>query len=392
LKQNRQLPDPELSLRDASDFILDSPLGRRALSNPEPRNLAVFLRDIVQTIYRLTISCHLPEFTDHGLGHLCSLVDRLSHWTKPESSANPSRVIEDRDFEPREAAILLLAALLHDIGMLSQRPEDMPTAPGTQSARSLRDLPGWVRSTHIERMENLARYLFEGADLDHPVVQRAFLVARAHGKWPWEWAKFNFIERDAGLAAMLAVADLLDEDSMRCDSFTLLRHRYGTPLNCAHWIRHGLTAGRVIVDAGRIRVVLARPPCTDAQLEPLFTALRNHYQLVWLYMRELGQVNASLIGIEFDPQCGIPERESPELEGWLQIPGFGVQSALVHHLFNSFMPEALLDETRVSPDTINRLRTLRLAPIDLTDFHRFRGRITRRTPVEENFHVLLGLP
>ena len=56
------------------------------------------------------------------------------------------------------------------------------------------------------------------------------------------------------------------------------------------------------------------------------------------------------------------------------------------------MPEALLDERRVSRDTIDRLRKLGLIPVDLTDFHSFRGTMAPRTIVEENFHVLLGLP
>src|SRR5207248_10095690 len=133
----RSLPDPDLSLRDASDFIFDSPLARRALEDPEPRNLAVFLREVIQAIYKLTVSCHLPEFTDHGLGHLYSLVDRLSRWTIIGTEANPKAVVEHADFRPKEAAILLLATLLHDIGMLSQRPEDLPAEHGGHHARSL---------------------------------------------------------------------------------------------------------------------------------------------------------------------------------------------------------------------------------------------------------------
>jgi hypothetical protein len=387
----RPLPDPELSLRDAGDFILNSPLARRALQAPEPKNLALLVRDIIQAIYRLTISCHLPEFTDHGLGHLCSLTDRLSRWTKPTSTTIFNRVVEEPDFHPREAAILLLATLLHDIGMLSQRPEDMPIAPGIQSSRSLRDLSSWVRSTHIDRMENLARFLFEEYDLTHAIIERAFLVARAHGEWPWNWTKFSFVERDSGLAAMLAVADLLDEDSMRCDSATLLRHRYGSPINRAHWIRHGLTSGRILVTGGRVRVTFARPPNTDAQCESLFTALRNHYHLVRLYLRELAQVNASLLGIDFDPPSGIPVLENRELDGWSRIPGFGVQSALIHHLYESFMPHALLDERRLDSETIQRLLRLGLVQIDLTEFHRVRGSTSPRTESEENFHILLGL-
>jgi hypothetical protein len=150
----RTLPDPDLSLRDASDFIFGSALARKALSDPHPRDLAVFLRDLIQTIYRLTQSCHLPEFTDHGLGHLCSLVDRLSQWT----SADASPVLIVDQLSPEEASILLIGTLLHDIGMLSQRPEDLP---GTHASKPIQDIPTWVRRTHVGRMERLARHLIE---------------------------------------------------------------------------------------------------------------------------------------------------------------------------------------------------------------------------------------
>ena len=242
-------------------------------------------------------------------------------------------------------------------------PKDLSTVPGTVSTRSLRDIPGWVELHHIEKMENLARFLLEGADLTPPIMQRAFRIAREHGKWPLDWKPIKFIERDAGLAALLALWPICSmRTPMRCDTATLLRHRYGTPLNCAHWIRHGLTAGRVLITAGRIRVAFARPPRTDSPLEPLFDALRNHYKLVQLYRCELEQVNASLVGIDFDPSTGLPGQESEDLDGWWRLPGFGVQSALRHHLFSSFMPEALLDKTRLSRETIERFSQLGLTP------------------------------
>ncbi len=386
----RLLPDPDLALRDASDFIFDSALGRRALQEPEPRCLAVFLREVIQTIYRLTVSCHLPEFTDHGLGHLCSLVDRLSRWTTIPSPNGSSLIVDQ--LSSTEATVLLFATLLHDIGMLSQRPEDLP--PESAGTRSVQDVPNWVRSTHIARMERLTVRLLHGTQFDvltqHTVVQRAFTVARAHGRWPWEWSSLQFPERDAGLAAMVAVADLLDEDSMRCDSATLLRHRYGDALNCAHWMRHGLTANRVLVIDGRINVRLARPPRTDARAESILTALRNHYRLVMLYLAALGQVNASLLSVDFDPPIGLPNSEAAELDGWSDMPEFRFQSALVYHLLESFMPEALLDARRISEENIQRLVTLGLQRIDLTEFYQIRGTSAPRTSLEQSFHALLG--
>src|SRR6266568_3694058 len=111
----RVLPDSEISLRDAADFICDSSLCRRALSDDTPPEFAVLVRDIVAGVHRLTVSCHLPEFTDHGLPHLCSLVDRICRWTSPPRCGVPQTVIEGLTHD--ECAVLLLAVLLHDIGM-----------------------------------------------------------------------------------------------------------------------------------------------------------------------------------------------------------------------------------------------------------------------------------
>jgi hypothetical protein len=63
----RALPDPDIPFRDANDFIFDSALCRRALHRHDPPAFPVFLRELIAGIHRLTASCHLPEFTDHGL-------------------------------------------------------------------------------------------------------------------------------------------------------------------------------------------------------------------------------------------------------------------------------------------------------------------------------------
>jgi hypothetical protein len=390
----RKLPDPDLSLRDSSDFIFDSPLGRKALMAPAPPSLAVFLREIIEAIYKLTTSCHLAEFTDHGLGHLCSLIDRISVWTTPHPSPTPQRVVDQTEFTSTDAAVLLLATLFHDIGMLSQREEDLPIGSRVDSLQSFTDTASWVRTTHIERIDRLLLRLFYQTEFEnimsHPIVQRAVRVARAHGSWPWEWSTIGFMERDSGLAAMLAVADLLDEDSLRCDSFTLLRHRHGTALNCAHWIRHGLTSERVTINRGIVKVVFARPPHTDAQLNPVFAALRNHYRLAMLYVRPLGEVNAGLIRLDFDPPTNIPSLQAIELDGWYDLREFRTQSALTFHLLTSFMAEALLDNRRLSPTVIHQLNAIPLETIDLTDYYRIRGTRVPRTNIEQSFHAILG--
>jgi hypothetical protein len=387
----RTLPDPDLSLRDASDFIFGSELCRAALKNPEPAVLGVVLRDIVAAIYKLTVSCHLPEFTDHGLHHLCSLVDRLSRWTTTSSSQGIHSVVGSLD--PPDCAVLLLATLFHDIGMLSQRPEDLPREQPLWDSKGYRDIPNWVRTTHIQRIDRLVQRLFAkdypAVVPNNPIFRRAISVAMAHGYWPWEWDQFSFTEKDKGLAAMLAVGDLLDEDSNRCDTATLLQHRLGNHLNCAHWIRHGLTSGRVLIDSGIIRVALRRPAGTDAQLEPVFSALRNHYRLTLLYLEQLAVIGANILRIDVIPSQGCPAEEAPELDSWFELPGFGTQAALRYHLLSSFMPQALMDSQRVSAKDIKRLKHHNLEEVDLEEFHRVRGSVELHSYEEQAFSALI---
>lgn len=388
----RTLPDPEISLRDASDFIFDSAICRRALREPHPSPLAILLREIIAGIHRLTLSCHLPEFTDHGLGHLCSLVDRISRWSGAATGAVPQLMVNGLDEE--ECAVLLVATLIHDIGMLSQRPEDLPPGSSSATVKPLRDVPTWVRRTHIDRMHGVVQRMLAGSEfvslISDPVIARAFTVAALHGKWPWDWNVGTLKGRDAGLAAVLAVVDLLDEDSARCDSSTLLRHRYGTAENCAHWIRHDLTLGRVLVEQGRVAVRLGRPPGTDAQLDPIFVALRNHFLLVRLYLAELAQVGAGLHAIEFDPPTGGPMSFAEQLDGWELLPGFHTQAALAFHLLGSFMPEALLDDKRLSAVVLKKLWAQGLTAVDLDEFYKIRGAREPRMFVEQGFLALLG--
>jgi hypothetical protein len=353
--------------------------------------LAVFLRELISGIHRLTVSCHLPEFTDHGLAHLCSLVDRVSQWSSPASGSTPQLIVDG--LSEQECAVLLVACLIHDIGMLSQRPEDLPPGNSSAAAKPIRDVPTWVRRTHIDRIEGVVGRMLMGTEflpvMTHATIARALTVAKAHGTWPWDWHTPAFPNRDVGLAAVLAVVDLLDEDSARCDSATLLRHRYGTAENCAHWIRHGLTLGRVLVQQGRVAVRLGRPPGSDAQLDPIFSALRNHFLLVRLYLSELAQVGAGLHGVHFDPPTGGPSAFAEQLHDWDRLPGFATQSALAFHLLGSFMPEALMDERRVPDATLKKLAAQGLIPIDLTEFYKLRGSREPRMPVEQGFLALL---
>lgn len=380
----RSLPDADLAFRDALDFVLGSELGARALVEPAPRCLAVFVRELLSYVHRLAGSCHLAEFTDHGLPHICSLVDRLSRWTVTGNSEPLVRRIL-----PADAGVLLLATIWHDVGMLSQRAEDV--LPDDTDAVVPPDVANWVRRTHIKRMRPLIHRLFRssefGSVLSEPEIERAFNVAAAHGRWPWEW---SLDVNDAGLAAMLAVADLLDEDSQRCDSATLMTHRRGNALNYAHWIRHGLTAERVLVANGRISVKLAVPPQTDSDLLPVYLALRNHYLLTKLYNGPLSSLGAGTLDLDFDPPTGIPSRVSEQLEGWWTLSELQTQPALIFHLLGSFLPEALVDSRRLSTAQLDQLSPAALTPVDLGKYYDYRGLFVSRDSVRQSFCAILG--
>lgn len=386
----RDLPDPHLSLRDATDFVFDSLLARRALTDPEPRNLAILIREVVTLIYRLTTSCQMPEFTEHGLPHLCSLLDRVSHWTLKTPTSQGHFLIDQ--LTSTEAGQLLLAILIHDIGMLSQRPEDMPSGEEIWQTKSLRDVPYWVRATHVARLPKLLHRALKGTPLaptlHDPLIDEAMRIAQAHGSWPWDKGFNGLGPRASALSAIVAIADLLDEDSNRCDIETLLNHRQGTHLNCAHWLRHGLTADRVLIREGRIAVELLAPPDTGNKLAPVFAGLRNHFRLALVYRDTLKPLAADALDVDFSPVDGCPTAPSSELQGWNVVPGFTSESALLYHLLSTFMPLGLLDSKRVVATEIARVTRFGMENVDLDDFYLIRGESEPRSGDEQVFRAL----
>jgi len=107
-------------------------------------------------------------------------------------------VVEQVDFDSDHAAILLVATLVHDIGMLSQRPEDMPKPDDQLGGFSQKDVPSWVRQTHIPRLRNLLERILEETEfrdhINHTIISRAIKVAQAHGKWPWSGTNFYLLK------------------------------------------------------------------------------------------------------------------------------------------------------------------------------------------------------
>jgi hypothetical protein len=330
------LPDFKNDFRLAVDFIFSTRLCRKALEWSFPGGIANVIRDVLKGIDSLALSCHLPEFTDHSLPHLISLVHRASEWT----------LLDDGylvDFlEPSEAALLVLALLTHDMGMLSQDPLDLE---GGRPIKGFSNVALWVRRTHCLRLPRLLRRTLESFG-HHQFVASEFFnllcrVAMAHEEWSWQNSPIHYTKisniapivalsptsyfnpnRAFGIAAAVAVCDLLDEDAQRCDTETLLLHRQGGPLNKAHWIRHLLTRNRVMIQRSKFSVVLGwlrydqdnrgepldqDPSDCQNQIkrQQVLNALMNQFSSVLLYNDDLSALDADLKEPEF--------RESDEL-------------------------------------------------------------------------------
>ena len=239
------LPDFKNDFRVTADFIFSTRLCRKALEWSFPGGTANIIRDVLMGIDTLALSCHLPEFTDHALPHLLSVLDRATEWTLLEGG-----YLAD-SMQPPEAALLVLALLTHDMGMLSQDPLDLG---GGYSIKGLSNVAVWVRKTHCLRLAQLLRRTLKSFGYNEFVESEFFrllcYVAMAHEEWSWQsiakhYPKIGEIaprvpagggsyfntRRAFGIAAVIGVCDLLDEDVQRCDTETLLLHRQGVPLN-----------------------------------------------------------------------------------------------------------------------------------------------------------------
>ena len=392
---SRPLPDPNTTLHHARDYIFGCSLTRRALESPRVR-LANFVADLLDATHKLSQACHLPEFTDHGLPHLCSLIDRVSRWGIPNANG---KTLPDT-LEPDDAADLLVALLVHDLGMLSQKPEDLPQpCPPRFDPTQWPNRANWVRSTHVIRLSRLlprlmVPYADEYKQLFNPDVKGNLLsaieIAKAHQNWPWDWKGDWATEPARGLAAVVSVADLLDKDAGRCDTETLLEHRGGDELNRAHWLRHALTADRLLIVDGAINVEIRRPPRTGEITKPIYSSLRNHFRLISLYERDLKSIDAPVSNINLNPSTGVPVGEASALANWDTLDGFSNESALTFQLMRTFMAEALKDEQRCSPDTLQHLRLASLEDVDLLRLRQAQGESEPRSPLEQTFEAMLG--
>ncbi len=76
----KEIPGFDIELAQAIDYILGSPLAKRAFVCPPFYNFTNIVTEIIRWIDRLADNCHMPELTNHALPHICSIVKRASEW------------------------------------------------------------------------------------------------------------------------------------------------------------------------------------------------------------------------------------------------------------------------------------------------------------------------
>ena len=382
----KEIPDFDIELSQAMDYIMSSPLAKKAFAKPPFPHYTNILRLLIQNVDRLADNCHMPEFTNHALPHICSIVRRASEWAEADGWL-------DEITEP-EAGYLLLALVIHDIGMLSQDAQDLPDEDRQTNMKGFADIANWVRRTHVIRLQGLVlRMLGEEFEKDRKLqdetdspsgisLEDHMLVvigmAASHQCWEWD-AKFISntdsirklmldIDKVAALNAVIAACDLLDEDSNRCDTVTLIKYRHGTMENMAHWIRHALTVDVDGVRNHMVKITFRKLIPSDQRHEKIYRALRNHYRLVKLYNNRLKKINAEIDHVIFEPADGIPEfmdEISYELRDiWVNLPEF--KNHIVEQILSTFMKEAL-NIDHGDHEMRRRLDGLGLETLDLTE-------------------------
>ena len=122
----KEIPDFDIELSQAVDYILGSGLARRAFAAPPFKNYVNILTELIRSIDRLADNCHMPEFTNHAMPHVLSMVKRGSEWGESDGWLEPA--------SPKEAACLLMAMVIHDMGMVSQDSRNLPDKPVHQGA------------------------------------------------------------------------------------------------------------------------------------------------------------------------------------------------------------------------------------------------------------------
>lgn len=370
-------PDFDVERSQSLSFIMGCSIARKAFEEPPFKNYTNIVQFLIEEADRLADNCHMPEFTNHALPHICSIVHRASTWASADRWINI--------LSPQEAGYLLLALIIHDLGMLSQDVRDLPDDELISSRKGMSDLQVWVRRTHVSRLPKLTKrllcnYLAEDPGLeDH--LKIIIHMAASHSSWPWQ----NEFEHDAvlakklglannrlrGLNAVVAVADLLDEDSNRCDTATLIRHKHGSNTNIAHWIRHALTASVDDVSQQTVRVQFRQIPNVPDDFPIVYRVLRNHYRIILFYQRDLKAIGAEIKDVIFvlDGHSNMVKDElSDEIRVWEEIPDF--KYCLIPRLLDTF-DRAAKNQAEPKSEFRQRLDQVGMESVDLTAYQNF---------------------
>jgi hypothetical protein len=161
----KNIPEFDFDISQATQYIFESELAKKAFEQPPFQNYANICRDVIRSLSRLANNCNMPEFTNHGLQHICSLVKRASEWGIDAgwlalgNEKGASNGVEA--LCPQEAGYLLLALLLHDIGMQQQDPKELLDGQTFNTQQGFADVAGWVRRTHVARLPKLVKNLLK---------------------------------------------------------------------------------------------------------------------------------------------------------------------------------------------------------------------------------------
>jgi len=309
-------------------------------------------RFLLDSADRLAANTQFSEFTEHGLLHIASLVRRVSTWT-----TGRGQLLVDT-LDPTEAAILAFAFVTHDLGMLSQNADDLPASERITSAQQFVDLPSWVRKTHVTRLPGLLRRLLSAHELlkqlpGNDTYECSVTLAMTHQEWPPRSSEapkgplFERLckhgtsigmssERLMGLAAALAVCDLLDEDQSRCDIEALFGNKHATTLNRAHWLRHSLIAKPPTIERGIVEIELQPPSSYETEILCVSELMKYHLKQAELeYSHVLG-----LLGEDIPLTINIKVGASNNTPNVSELPYFS--QALDTQLLRAFSSHEII--------------------------------------------------
>jgi hypothetical protein len=353
--------------------ILDSRLLRAALRSnclQTPKGIMVYAthRHLLDKIDQLARNVQFSEFTEHGIPHIGSLVERISEWTLTTVDPNIQRYLIN-ELTANEALLLALAVFFHDIGMLSQRAEDLPPEKRYALGPYAVDVAKWVRRTHVDRLDGLVKHilgehsclreLLSGPSNEY--ISAAIRLGESHREWPTDSVKPAYdalsglsisvgisSEHLHALAAVLAVVDLLDEDHRRCDTDALLGHKQATTINRSHWLKHLLVLEPPMIKCGRVDIKIAQIGAWRGRIPAAMEALTQYLCNAKIYNSLLSHLEAQ-ISIHVHVEKNGQDLPVKEIDYFSQAPDVHLLRAFpdeAKHLMSITADEVLLDASK----------------------------------------------